>query len=152
MLFLFQFLNGAIKSHDTGLLAPTVDDFNSSMVRLKDGDHQFGKIIIQFQFLNGAIKRCTTTNAGGDQASFNSSMVRLKDSPFAETGPLARSFNSSMVRLKVTQNVFGVTLVVRFQFLDGAIKSTIAIVFVGRELRFNSSMVRLKVQGNALPG
>jgi len=76
---IFQFHYGSVKSNKDEPAPAVEEDFNSTMVRLKDAEKSV---------------------MGIDQKNFNSTMVRLKvvfltNSTFCEV-----NFNSTMVRLK----------------------------------------------------
>ena len=98
----FQFQNGAIKR--------TMGGFSAIQV-------------IEFQFQNGAIKSWTAMKTKRLSGRFNSKMVRLKVDRFRESELNLACFNSKMVRLKGRIGAKGESIIWKFQFQNGAIKS-----------------------------
>ena len=114
------------------VLAVTTPDlnsnFNSYMVRLRAFNvWTCQRYFFWFQFLHGAIKgsvaplqsRCCSSH-------FNSYMVRLRVCQLWYCFYDMFHFNSYMVRLRV-ESITLADVVIRFQFLHGAIKGTVCL-------------------------
>ena len=71
-------------------------------------------------------------------------MVRLKDTQNILIVAFLINFNTSMVRLKVFKMLHSLTLLILFQYLNGAIKSFHFASKAFNFLHFNTSTVRLK--------
>ena len=76
--------------------------------------------------------------------NFNSKMVRLKGEWKTLDGDEYKNFNSKMVRLKDKYIDELQSLLVKFQFQNGSIKSLIVSRLKQLIVYFNSKMVRLK--------
>ena len=82
----FQFHYGTIKRLNRELLVSSqVYNFNSTMVRLKEGETELLYSTSVFQFHYGTIKRQQLAQPGMNLQYFNSTMVRLKDQSVVPT-------------------------------------------------------------------
>ncbi len=100
-----------------------LQNFNSTMVRLKVVALVAAIPVVVFQFHYGSVKRKSASTNVKNTENFNSTMVRLKVSTRMQNLKQSGYFNSTMVRLKDCGS-----------YWKGL-----------RKINFNSTMVRLKV-------
>jgi len=96
--------------------------FNSTLVRLKELEHDKAQALFKFQFHTGSIK----------------SSVSVSPSPNN------LCFNSTLVRLKASTSIYQPPEFCVFQFHTGSIKSDLETRLGTPSDRFNSTLVRLK--------